>query len=121
MILKPLLILGGTISLFIGIAGIFLPILPTTPFFLITAGLYVRSSPYLYNKFVSNKHVNSVLEGKASGVSTGIRNAALIIMWGMIIITSAFMPDKPVLIIMLIILGIAGTFFKIRFFRRKRK
>jgi uncharacterized protein len=45
----------GTISLGLGILGIFLPLLPTTPFLLLTAALYCHSSEKLYNKLMNHK------------------------------------------------------------------
>ncbi|HPJ06354.1 MAG TPA: DUF454 family protein, partial [Bacteroidales bacterium] len=44
---RILLISGGTASLIMGIIGIFIPVLPTTPFMILSAGLYVKSSPAL--------------------------------------------------------------------------
>lgn len=50
-----LLKLVGLIFVFFAFLGVFLPILPTTPFLLLAAGCFAKSSPYLYQKLLNNK------------------------------------------------------------------
>ena len=54
--MKTLYIVLGSISLALGILGIFLPLLPTTPFLLLTAALYFKGSPRLYNWLLNHRH-----------------------------------------------------------------
>ncbi len=58
---KYLLILTGSIALALGVAGIFLPILPTTPFLLLAASCYFNSSPRLYQWLLTRKHLGSYI------------------------------------------------------------
>jgi len=55
--LRPLYIVAGTISLALGIIGIFVPLLPTTPFLLLTAAAYSRGSTRLYQWLMNHKHL----------------------------------------------------------------
>ena len=55
LIKKVLYIILGSLCLVLGSVGIFLPILPTTPFLLLSSYFYVRSSEKLYNWLINHK------------------------------------------------------------------
>ena len=65
---KWVLIIVGSFFAGLGILGIFLPLLPTTPFLLLAAACYIRSSERLYNWLMNNKwigrYIKNYLEGK---------------------------------------------------------
>lgn len=54
-IIRALYVVGGTVSLVLAILGIVLPGLPVTPLALLSAFLYAKSSPRLYNWLLNNK------------------------------------------------------------------
>ena len=59
--MKYLLIILGSICLALGVIGIFLPLLPTTPFLLLSAALYVRSSEKLYQWLIHQKYMGTYI------------------------------------------------------------
>lgn len=52
---KPLYLLAGMLSLLLGAIGAVLPLLPTTPFVLLAAFCFSRSSKSFHQKLLSNK------------------------------------------------------------------
>ena len=98
-LLKPILILFGTLSLGMGIMGIAVPGLPTTPFLLLSAGLYLRSSEKLYTKLVSNKWIGSFITKYQTnkGLTKRGKIGAIGTMWAMIALSCLlFITSLPV-------------------------
>lgn len=46
---------AGTIALLLGIIGVFLPVLPTTPFILLSAACYARASEKFHQRLLAHK------------------------------------------------------------------
>lgn len=84
--LKYLYIAAGTLSLILGVVGIFVPLLPTTPFLLLTAALYFKSSPRLYDWLLRNRYlgiyIRNFREYKASPLRAKI--VSVVLLWATI-------------------------------------
>lgn len=66
-LVRVLLIIVGSFSLALGVIGIFLPLLPTTPLLLLAAACYVRSSEKLYQWLLNNRWFGKYIENFRSG------------------------------------------------------
>jgi uncharacterized membrane protein YbaN (DUF454 family) len=111
-LLKPILVSFGTMSLGLGIIGIVVPGLPATPFFLLSAGLYLRSSEKLYQKLLSNKWTGYyIIQYQTNkGLTKRSKIGAIVFMWSMIALSClAFITSIPVKT-GIIIAGLIGTF-----------
>jgi uncharacterized membrane protein YbaN (DUF454 family) len=53
---KVLLIAAGALSLALGVVGIVLPVLPTTPFLLLASFCFLKSSRRLHRWIMENRH-----------------------------------------------------------------
>jgi len=80
---KYLLILAGSISLVLGIIGIVIPVLPTTPFLLLASFCYLRSSKRLYNWMLNNRvfgpYIYNYLTYRA--IKRSVKVVTLILLW----------------------------------------
>ena len=78
---RIILIIIGTIALGLGVVGIFVPLLPTTPFLLLAAACYARSSPRFYHwlihhhwlgEYIRNYRENRAIRFRAKVITIAI-------------------------------------------------
>jgi uncharacterized membrane protein YbaN (DUF454 family) len=118
---RQLLIIAGTLSLAVGIVGIVVPVLPTTPFLLLAAGCYLRSSQRFYNWLMANRlfgaYIRNYIEGR--GIPAKVKIFIIALLWATIGV-SIWLVAIPVVTIILLIIA-AGVTLHIIFIRVKRK
>jgi uncharacterized membrane protein YbaN (DUF454 family) len=104
---RGLFVFAGTVSLGLACIGIVLPVLPTTPFLLLTAGCYLKGSKRMYTWLLNHKlfgqYIRSYVEGK--GVSEKAKALTLALMW--IAIGYAALFTVPVLVMQVALFIIA--------------
>jgi uncharacterized membrane protein YbaN (DUF454 family) len=109
--------IAGTISLGLGILGIILPLLPTTPFLLLAAFCYLKGSErmhkWLLNHRIFGKYIRNYLEGRGIPLKTKI--IAISFIWITISFTAIFVIDMLWLRIILFIIAAAVIVYLIRF------
>jgi len=80
---KALLITLGTLSVALGAVGMFVPVLPTTPFLLLAAACYARSSKRFYRRLLSNRwcgpYIRNYREGR--GVPAWQKVFTILLLW----------------------------------------
>jgi uncharacterized membrane protein YbaN (DUF454 family) len=108
---KRLLIVAGTLSTALGIIGVFIPILPTTPFLLLAAACYMRSSERFYQWLINNRifgaYVRNYIEGR--GMPVRIKIFTILLLWLTIGLSITFGVQNVVIRIVLICIAIGVT------------
>lgn len=100
---RRLLVVAGTIALILGIVGIIMPVLPTTPFLLLAAICFMRGSQRLYNALLYNRflgnYLRNYLEGR--GMSLRMKIWTLSLLWVTIVCTAILATDSLIVRIVL--------------------
>ena len=66
-IIKALWVIAGSVFVVLGAFGVILPGLPTTPFLILAAACYIRSSQKLYDWLITNKTFGPYLKDYREG------------------------------------------------------
>jgi len=83
---RTLLVVCGTVALALGLVGVFLPLLPTTPFLLLAAACYARSSTRLHDWLLNHRVFGEYIRDYRDrrGMKLRAKIVALGLLWLMI-------------------------------------
>ena len=97
----------GTLFLGIGMVGIFVPVLPTTPFLLLATSFYARGSHkfhhWLLNSRILGGYIRRYIDGK--GMPLKVKLFSIAFLWIAISSTAAFAVDNLALRIVLVVMA----------------
>lgn len=103
--MKVVLIILGFISMGIGIVGIVVPILPTTPFLLLASFFFAKGSKRFHDWFISTKIYKKYLESFVKSKAMTLKNKLTILLPVslMLIITFIFVNNLHARIVLVIL------------------
>lgn len=120
--MKIIYVILGTLFLTLGIIGAFLPLLPTTPFLLLSAGCYMRSSQRLYGWLLSNRWLGSYIRNyrERRAMTAASKAFTLALLWGSLVFCIFWIADPVWLKILLgaILSGVTAHIFSFKTVKR---
>ncbi|HUW48971.1 MAG TPA: YbaN family protein [Patescibacteria group bacterium] len=121
---KGIFVVAGTISLGLGALGVFLPVLPTTPFLLLSAAFYYKGSERMHRWLLNNKlfgnYIKNYKEGR--GIALKAKAIALCLLWTTICYSAFFIVNMIALQIVLFVIagGVSIHILTLPTFRKPR-
>lgn len=109
--MRHILTLLGLLSLGLGILGIFLPVLPTTPLLLLAAALFLRSNKRLYDWLLNHPklgpYIRNFMEYKA--IPLKVKGIAVSMVWITLLYCAVFVAEHWLFRLFFIVLATAIT------------
>lgn len=115
-VVRLLLVCIGWLAVALGVLGIFLPLLPTTPFLLLAAACFVRSSPAFYRWLLGHprlgKYIHYYLSG--AGMPMKAKIYTLILIWASMLLSAFVLTDSWIPKVILPLIGLAVSLYILR-------
>jgi len=99
---RTLLLVGGSLALLLAVIGAILPVMPTTPFLLLSAYCYARSSERCHSWLTTNRLFGRYVSQMAQGrrMSLPIKTALIASSWATATISALLLaPNLPLKIV----------------------
>ncbi len=115
--MKYLYIALGSVSLALGVVGIFVPLLPTTPFLLLAAALYLKGSPRLYAWLLHQKYLGAYIRNfrEHRAIPLRAKIVSVTLLWGTMLYCIFFVVSMIWLKILLLCIAVGVTYHILSF------
>lgn len=119
---KIILNICGLIFVGLAILGIFIPLLPTTPFLLLAAACFFRGSERLYNWLLNSKYFGTYIKNyrEKKYIPVKVKISAISLLWVTIIISTLFVVKILWVTILAFLIASAVTYHIITLGRKKK-
>jgi uncharacterized membrane protein YbaN (DUF454 family) len=106
----------GTVSLALGVIGVFLPVIPTTPFILLSAWFYLRGSERFYNWLFNHDFFGPLIKEYSDdkGIRKESKVKAILLTWIAVLLTAMFILESNISRAAIIVFAIIGTLILLR-------
>ena len=113
---KALYGIAGGLALVLGVIGIFLPVLPTTPFILLAAFCFAKGSPRVHQWMLRHALIGPILRNweEHHSLTRRTKSVAIISMWLMLCVSIWTFSDWPWAQVSLLVFGAIGTTMMLR-------
>ena len=120
-IVRALLWLAGSVSLVLGLIGVVLPGLPTTPFVLLAAACYAKASPRLHAWLLNHRLTGPLLRDweKHRSLTRRTKTIAVVSMLVMVSFSIWSFRHRWIAQAVLVVLGLIGAWVVLRIPTRK--
>ena len=107
---------GGVAAVGLGIAGLVLPVLPTTPFLLLAAFLFARSSKAHYDRLLAHRVLGPYVRDFAErrGLRRRAKARALVLLWAVLLPSSLWLGHRHLSGFLLLLVGAAVSVYLLR-------
>lgn len=105
----------GSVFVMLGILGVFLPLLPATPFLLLASACYVRGSERLHRWLMDNRYLGTYIKNfrEKRGMPLSAKVVTVAVLWGSLLI-SFWRVDIVVVQLILFTVGVFVTLLIMR-------
>ena len=115
-------IILGSFFLILGAVGIFIPLLPTTPFWLLTCWFYLHSSQKLYDRAMNNHYFGSYIKHFMVDKAIPLRSKiiSISVMWLSAFLTCFYLNEYLWVKILLLLVSVGVTWHILSFPTKKK-